>query len=334
MGRHREPRTVVVTGAGAGVGRATAKAFGEKGDRVALLSRGEDGLTGARRDVEAAGGTALPVPTDVSDAEAVDRAAARAEEELGPIDVWVNCAMASIFALTWEIEAEEYRRATEVVYLGFVWGTQAALKRMRPRNRGTIVQVGSALAYRGIPLQGAYCGAKHAIQGFTESLRAELFHEKSRIHVTMVQLPGLNTPQFGWVRSRLPRHPRPVPPVYQPEIAARGIVWAAEHRRREVWVGAPTAATIVGNALVPSLVDRYLGKTNVKAQQMDEPVAADRPDYLFTPVEGDRGAHGRFGDKAHGRSAQLWATTHRRGLLAGAGLAAAAATIGGLRRRS
>src|SRR4051812_16551986 len=221
-----EPRTVVVTGAGAGVGRATAIAFAAEGAQVGLLARGADGLEGARRDVEAAGGRALVVPTDVADAAAVEAAAAAVESQLGPIDVWVNCAMASIFAFTWDIEPEEFRRATEVVYLGFVWGTQAALRRMRPRNRGTIVQGGSALAYRGIPLQAAYCGGKHAIQGFTESVRAELMHEDSDVHVTPVPLPGLNTPQFDWVRSRLPRHPQPVPPIYQPEVAARGIVWA------------------------------------------------------------------------------------------------------------
>ena len=315
---------MVVTGASAGVGRATARAFSERGDRVGLLARGRDGLDGARRDVEEAGGMALAIPTDVSDADAVEAAAAAVEQQLGPIDVWVNCAMASIFAFTWQIEPDEFRRATEVVYLGYVWGTQAALRRMRPRDRGTIVQVGSALAYRGIPLQAAYCGAKHAIQGFTESVRAELVNVNSKVHVTMVQLPGLNTPQFGWVRSRLPRHPRPVPPVYQPEIAARGIVWASERKRREVWVGAPTAATIVGNALVPSLVDRYLGRTNVKAQQTAEEVPPDRPDYLFAPLPGDRGAHGEFDSEAHARSAQLWATTHRWWLAAGLGLGALA----------
>ena len=323
----------MVTGAGAGVGRATARMFGARGDRVGLLARGGDGLDGARRDIEAAGGlAALPVSTDVADADAVEEAARRVEEELGPIDVWVNCAMASIFAFTWEIEPDEFRRATEVTYLGFVWGTQAALRRMRPRNHGTIVQVGSALAHRGIPLQGAYCGAKHAIQGFTESVRTELMHDGSDVHVTMVQLPGLNTPQFGWVRSRLSRRARPVPPVYQPEVAARAIAWASEHRRREVWVGGSTVATIIGNSLLPGVADRYLGKTNVKAQQTDQPEPPRRPDYLFEPLAGDRGAHGDFDGEAHGRSAQLWATTHRRGLLAGAGLGAAAA-LGALIRR-
>jgi NAD(P)-dependent dehydrogenase (short-subunit alcohol dehydrogenase family) len=327
-----EPRTVVVTGATSGVGRATAQAFGARRDRVALLARGRDGLDGASRDVEAAGGAAVAVPVDVADPDAVDEGASRVEEAFGPIDVWVNCAMASIFAFTWEIEPEEFRRATEVVYLGFVWGTQAALRRMRSRNHGTIVQVGSALAYRGIPLQAAYCGGKHAIQGFTESVRAELIHDQSDVHVTMVQLPGLNTPQFGSVRSRLPRRARPVAPVYQPEVAARAIVWASEHRRREVWVGGSTVATIIGNSLLPGVADRYLGKTNVKAQQTDQPEPPDRPDYLFEPLPGDRGAHGDFDGEAHPNSLQLWAATHRRGLLAGAGLGAAAA-LGALLRR-
>jgi NAD(P)-dependent dehydrogenase (short-subunit alcohol dehydrogenase family) len=321
----------VVTGAGAGVGRATARMFGARGDNVGLLARGHDGLDGARGDVEEVGGRALQISTDVADPDAVEEAARRVEEELGPIDVWVNCAMASIFAFTWEIEPNEFRRATEVTYLGFVWGTQAALRRMRPRNRGTIVQVGSALAYRGIPLQGAYCGAKHAIQGFTESVRTELIDDGSDVHVTLVQLPGLNTPQFGWVRSRLPRRPRPVAPVYQPEVAARAIVWASEHRRREVWVGGSTVATIIGNALVPSVGDRYLGTTNVKAQQTDRPEPPDQADYLFEPLAGDRGAHGDFDDGAHGRSAQLWATTHRRSLLAAA--CASAAAVAALLRR-
>jgi NAD(P)-dependent dehydrogenase (short-subunit alcohol dehydrogenase family) len=271
------------------------------------------------------------VPAEVADPDQVESAALAIEDELGPIDVWVNCAMASVFAFTWDIEPDEFRRATEVTYLGFVWGTQAALRRMRPRNRGTIVQVGSALAYRGIPLQAAYCGAKHAIQGFCESLRAELLHEKSDVHVTMVQLPGLNTPQFGWVRSHLPRKPRPVAPVYQPEVAADGIVWAATHRRREVWVGGSTVATIVGNALAPGLVDRYLGRTNVEGQQTDELADPGREDYLFAPVQADPGAHGTFGDEAHARSFQLQATKHRPAILAA--LAGAAAGVVAVLRR-
>src|SRR3954469_18773557 len=317
--------TIVVTGASAGVGRATARAFGPRGDRVALLARGEDGLNAARREVEEAGGTGLPIPTDVADPDQVEAAAQRVEQELGPIDVWINDAMTTIFAPTWEIAPEEFRRATEVTYLGFVWGTMTALRRMRPRDHGTIVQVGSALAYRGIPLQSAYCGAKHAIEGFTESLRTELLHENSSVAVTMVGPPGLNTPQFEPVRPRLPRHPRPVAPVYQPEIAARAIVWAADHPRREVKVGASTAITIAGNKVLPGVGDWYLARSAVDGQQMKEPVNGDRPDNLFAPVPGDHGAHGRFDDEAKPNSAQLWLTTHKGVLAAGAGIAGAAA---------
>ena len=315
----------MVTGASAGVGRATARAFGARGDRIALLARGEDGLNAARREVEEAGGTGLPIPTDVADPDQVEAAAQRAEQELGPIDVWVNDAMTSIFAPTWEIAPDEFRRATEVTYLGFVWGTMTALRRMRARDRGAIVQVGSALAYRGIPLQSAYCGAKHAVEGFTESLRTELLNEGSNVAVTMVQLPALNTPQFETVRTRLPRHPRPVAPVYQPEVAAKAIVWAADHPRREIKVGASTAITVAGNKLLPGFGDWYLARTAVDGQQTQDPVNGDRPDNLFAPVPGDHGAHGRFGDEAKPRSAQLWLTTHKGVLAAGAGVAAAAA---------
>ena len=317
--------TIVVTGASAGVGRATARAFGARGDRIALLARGQDGLNAARREVEGAGGTGLPLPTDVADPDQVEAAAQRAEQELGPIDVWVNDAMTSIFAPTWEIAPDEFRRATEVTYLGFVWGTMTALRRMCARDRGTIVQVGSALAYRGIPLQSAYCGAKHAVEGFTESLRTELLNEGSNVAVTMVQLPGLNTPQFETVRTRLPRHPRPVAPVYQPEVAAKAIVWAADHPRREIKVGASTAITVAGNKVLPGLGDWYLARTAVDGQQTQDPVNGDRPDNLFAPVPGDHGAHGRFDDEAKPRSAQLWLTTHKGVLAAGAGVAAAAA---------
>jgi NAD(P)-dependent dehydrogenase (short-subunit alcohol dehydrogenase family) len=326
-------RVVVVTGAAAGVGRATARAFGDRGDAVALVARENDGLDAAVGEVERGGGRAIAIPTDVADAAAVEAAADRAERELGPIDVWVNCAMATIFAFLWEIEPDEYRRATEVTYLGFVWGTQAALRRMRPRNAGTIVLVGSALAYRGIPLQSAYCGSKHAIQGFFESVRAELIHERSKVRVTMVQLPGLNTPQFGWVRNRLPKHARPVAPVFQPEVAADGIVWAAEHDRRELWIGGSTAMTIVGNALAPGLADRYLGRKVVQGQQVqDKPDPSDRPDYLFEPLPDDRGAHGIFDGEAKARSLQLELTKRRRPLLLAGGLAVAGALAGALRR--
>lgn len=295
-------RVVVVTGASAGVGRAAARAFGARGDRVGLLARGEQGLAGAAREVRGAGGEALAVPTDVADAGAVEAAAGRVERELGPIDVWVNDAMATVFAPFAEIEPEEYRRSTEVTYLGCVWGTRAALRRMRPRDRGVVVQVGSALAFRGIPLQAPYCGAKHAIVGFTESLRAELLHDGSAVRISMVHLPALNTPQFEIGRAKLPRHPQPVPPIYQPEVAAEAIAWIAEHRRRQLYVGAPTLKTVLGNRIAPWLGDRYLARTGYGAQQTDEPLDPGRPDNLFAPVPGDHGAHGRFGEGARGRS--------------------------------
>jgi NAD(P)-dependent dehydrogenase (short-subunit alcohol dehydrogenase family) len=295
-------RVVVVTGASAGVGRAAAKAFGARGDRVGLLARGEEGLAGAAAEVREAGGEALAVPTDVTQPRAVERTAARFERELGPIDVWVNDAMATVFASFSEVSPEEFRRATEVTYLGCVWGTRAALARMVPRDRGVIVQVGSALAFRGIPLQAPYCGAKHAIEGFSESLRAELLHDRSRVRISMVHLPALNTPQFEIGRTKLPRHPQPVPPIYQPEVAAEAIVWISEHRRRQLYVGAPTLKTVLGNRIAPWLGDRYLARTAYEAQQADEPVDPHRPDNLFEPVPGDHGTHGRFGEGARARS--------------------------------
>jgi NAD(P)-dependent dehydrogenase (short-subunit alcohol dehydrogenase family) len=300
-------RTVVVTGASAGVGRATAAAFGARGDRVALVARGEEGLEGAARDVERGGGRALILPCDVADAAAVDAAGQRAEDELGPIDVWVNDAMAAVLMFVHETDPVDFRRVTEVTYLGCVHGTMAALKRMRPRDRGVIVQVGSALSYRAIPLQASYCGAKFAIRGFTDALRTELLHEKSGVKVTMVQLPGLNTPQFTWVRTTLRRHPKPVPPIYQPEVAAEAIVDAAGNPRREVWVGGSTVITILGNKLAPWLADRYLARSNVKAQQTDWPIDPGRPDYLHAPLDeaGDRGAHGPFDGEAKPRSRQV-----------------------------
>ena len=331
-------QTVVVTGASAGIGRATAIAFAAEGARVALLARGEEGLEGVAREVEAAGGQALPLSVDVADARAVEEAAETVEARLGPIDVWVNVAFTSVFAPFHEITADEFRRVTEVSYLGFVHGTMSALKRMRPRDRGTIVQVGSALAYRGIPLQSAYCGAKHAIQGFNESLRCELLHEHSNVRVTMVQMPAVNTPQFGWVLSRLPRHAQPVPPIYQPEVAARGVVYAAHHpRRREYWVGASTAATLAANAIAPGLLDRYLGRTGYDSQQTDQPRDPDQPVNLWKPADGrdgkDFGTHGIFDGRSKDRSVQLWAS-HHHGLLGAAGAAVLTAGLGVLRRRS
>lgn len=307
---------VVVTGASAGVGRAAARAFGERGARVALLARGRDGLAAVAAEIESSGGKALAIPTDVAENDAVERAADQVERELGPIDVWVNNAMASVFAPFLEVRPEEFKRVTEVTYLGQVNGTRAALKRMVPRDRGVVVQVGSALAYRGIPLQTAYSGAKHAVQGFTESVRSELLHDKSSVRICMVQLPALNTPQFDWVLSRLPNQPQPVAPIYQPEVAARAIVYAAEHPRWEIWVGASTAATLLANKLFPRLLDRYLGKTGYKSQQTNQPVAPDRQVNLWEPVPGDHGARGRFDERSHPSSPALWAATHR-GLVAG-----------------
>lgn len=325
MNPPRSPEVVVVTGASAGVGRATVQAFARRGARIGLLARGKDGLEGARRDVEAAGGQAIVIPTDVANADQVEAAAAQVEETFGPIDIWVNNAMTSVFSPVKEMTPEEFRRVTEVTYLGYVYGSLAALRRMLPRDRGTIVQVGSALAYRGIPLQAAYCAAKHAIQGFNDSLRAELIHDGSNVHVTMVQMPALNTPQFDWVKSRLPNKGRPVAPVYQPEVAAEAVVWAAHNKRREVKVGESTVTVILGNRIAPGLGDWYLGKTGVEGQQTDEPEDPNRPHNLWEPVAGDHGAHGRFDDESRSFSPQLWATMHRRWLtLAGAGLASLA----------
>jgi NAD(P)-dependent dehydrogenase (short-subunit alcohol dehydrogenase family) len=318
----------VVTGASGGVGRATAVAFGACGDRVALLARGETGLAAAAKEVAAAGGSPHRYPVDMADADAVAAVAERIEQEVGPIDVWVNDAFSSVFAPFWEVSAEEFRRATEVSYLGYVYATMAALKYMRPRNRGAIVQVGSALAYRGIPLQSAYCGAKHAIQGFNESLRCELLHERSGVHVTMVQLPAVNTPQFSWVRSRLDKHPQPVPPIYQPEVPARAIVYAAAHpHRREYWVGSSTAATLMANAVAPGILDRYLARTGFGSQQNDKLPSGRREGNLTEPLDGtdepDYTAHGAFDDMAHTVDPQTWASRHH-GVVAAAGTAAGA----------
>lgn len=304
---------VVVTGASAGLGRATARAYGERGARVGLLARGQAGLQAARREVQAAGGEAIAVRTDVADAEAVDAAAERVEAELGPIDVWINNAMNSVFAPAWEVSADEYRRVTEVTYLGYVHGTRAALDRMRERDRGTIVQVGSALAYRAIPLQSAYCAGKHAIQGFTESLRSELIHEGSDVQVTMVHMPALNTPQFEWVKTNFAEQPRPVPPIYQPEVGAEAIVWAGDHDRASLWVGTPTVTAILGDRLFPRRLDHLLASTAWSGQLTDDSIDADREHNLYEPVDDDEdfGARGRFDDRARERSYQFWASTNR-----------------------
>jgi NAD(P)-dependent dehydrogenase (short-subunit alcohol dehydrogenase family) len=320
MTRPGQSKVVVITGASAGVGRATAREFAKSGASVGLIARGEDGLEGARAEIESSGGKAFLVRADVADPAQVEAAAATIERELGPIDVWVNNAMVSILAPLHQVTPEEFRRVTEVTYLGYVWGTMAALKRMRPRNAGCIIQVGSALAYRAIPLQAAYCGAKHAIRGFTESVRCELLHDGSRVRLAIVELPGLNTPQFEWIRNRMPHKAQPVGKVYQPEVAARAIVWASRHNRRELYVGMPTVEAILADKVLPNLMDLYLAQTVYQGHQTDEPEDPHRPDNLWKPVSGDHGAHGPFDDRAKRRSLQLWVTTHRRSL--------AAATLG------
>lgn len=326
-------RVVVVTGASGGIGRAAARAFARRGDALALLARGRAGLDAAVGDVERLGGRALAIPTDVADHDAVAAAATAAEGELGAIDVWVNAAFASVFAPFGEITPEEFRRITDVTYLGFVHGTSVALSHMRPRDRGTIVQVGSALGDRAIPLQSAYCGAKHAINGFTSSLRVELRHERSRVHVTVVQMPAVNTPQFSWVRSRLPRHPQPVPPIFQPEMAADAILFAADHpERKQYWVGTSTALTVLANRVAPALLDRYLARTGYRSQQTGD-ADTDRSGNLWHPRDGesghDFGAHGEFDDRAHRTDPQLALSRHRG--LAWAGVGAAALGLAGWR---
>jgi NAD(P)-dependent dehydrogenase (short-subunit alcohol dehydrogenase family) len=320
------PEVVVITGASAGVGRAAARKFARHGARIGLLARGTDGLKAARREVEELGSEALIVPTDVANAEQVEAAAARIESEFGEIDIWINNATTSVFSPVKEMTPEEFRRVTEVTYLGYVYGTLAALKRMLPRDRGVIVQVGSALAYRGIPLQSAYCAAKHAIQGFCDSLRCELLHDKSGVRLTMVQLPALNTPQFGWVKSRLSRKAQPVPPIFQPEIAAEAIYFAGHNPRREFYVGAPSVAVITLNHFVPGLLDRYLACTGYDSQQYNGPEDPNRPDNLWQPVRGDHGAHGAFDARARSWSPQLWTNEHRSVL----GLAAVALGVAAL----
>lgn len=334
-------QTVVIAGASAGIGRATAKLYGARGARVGLLARGQAGLDGAVRDVEAAGGKALAVATDMADYEMVKEAGDRIENAMGPIDIWINVAFTSVFAPFWEIAPDEFKRVTEVSYLGFVYGTRVALDLMRPRDRGTIVQVGSALGARSIPLQSAYCGAKHAINGMTSSLRTELMHEKSNISVTVAQMPAVNTPQFSWVLSRLPNHPQPVPPIYQPEVAAHGALYAADHpRRKQYWVGDSTAATILANKFAAPLLDRYLARTGFQAQQTDEKVGPDRPHNLWEPVDGvsgtDHGAHGVFDPESHRTSPELWVSQRARAFsaLAGVAIGVGVAVIASWRRNT
>ena len=316
---------VVVTGGTAGIGRATVREFARSGYDVAILARGQDGLDATRREVDEMGRRALAIPTDVADWKAVEAAAGQIERELGSIDVWVNNAFAGIFSRFMDVTAEEYERVTQVTYLGQVNGTRAALKHMLPRDKGKIVLVGSALAYRGIPLQSAYCGAKHAIQGFIDSLRCELLNEKTKVTITMVQMPGVNTPQFDWIRAKLPGQPRPVGKVYQPEVAARAIYAAAHDGRKEMLVGLPTVEAVWGNKVASSLLDDYLAATGIEAQQRPERVQPDRKDNLFEPVAGDHGAHGSFDSEAVDSSAELWITEHKKELgLAALGAAALA----------
>ncbi|MFN3403198.1 MAG: SDR family oxidoreductase [Cytophagaceae bacterium] len=300
------PEVVVITGASAGVGRATAREFAKRGAYVALIARGQDGLDATKKEVEELGGRALILKVDVADAGQIERAAQTIEEQLGPIDIWINNAMTSVFSPVKEMQPEEYKRVTEVTYLGQVYGAQAALKRMLPRDKGTIVFVGSALAYRGIPLQSAYCAAKHAIVGFFDSLRSELLHDKSNVHITMVQLPALNTPQFGWVKSRLPMKARPMGDIFQPEVAAEAIVYASHAKRREILVGMPTVQAVIGNKIAPGLGDTVLSKTGYEGQQTEVPEDPNRRHNLWEPVPGDHRAKGQFSASAASFSPQLW----------------------------
>jgi NAD(P)-dependent dehydrogenase (short-subunit alcohol dehydrogenase family) len=323
-GMREKSKVVVITGASAGVGRATVREFAKYGASIGLLARDRDRLESARREVEELGGRALVLPTDVADSDQVEAAALQVEEAFGPIDVWVNVAMVSVLSPVKEMTADEYRRVTEVTYLGYVYGTLTALRRMLPRDRGIIIHVGSALAYRSIPLQSAYCGAKHAIQGFTESLRSELIHDGSHVRVTIVQLPAVNTPQFNWIKTRMPRHPQPVPPIYQPEVIARAIVWSADHNRRELTVGVSAVKAIIGDKFIPGALDHYLAWIGYNAQQTNEPINPNRPNNLYDAVPGDYGAHGEFDCQARNVSVQLWLNMYRGWLaLFGVGIAAA-----------
>ena len=316
----RPSEVVVITGASAGVGRAITRAFAERGARIGLLARGHAGLEGARKDVEATGGQALAIPTDVSNADEVEAAAQKVEDTFGPIDIWINVAMASVFAPFTEMKPEDFKHVTEIAYLGFVYGTMSALRRMKERDRGHIIQIGSALAYRSIPLQSAYCGAKHAIMGFTDSIRCELDHDHSHVKITMVQLPAVNTPQFSWVKNYLQNKPQPVPPIYQPEVIGEAVSWVVDHPRRELFIGISTVTAIQGNKVAPGFADRYLGKTGYKSQQTNQKADHNQPYNLWSPVDEDTdfGAHGNFDTQARDKSWQLWADTHP-GILALAG---------------
>jgi NAD(P)-dependent dehydrogenase (short-subunit alcohol dehydrogenase family) len=334
MAMHDQHKIAVVTGGTGGVGRATVRELAGRGYDVAILARGAAGLEGAAAEVRKAGRRALPLPVDVADDQAVREAAARAESELGEITLWVNVAFAGSLAFSWDTTMDEFRRMTEVTYYGQVYGTLAALELMRPRNRGVVVNVGSAMAYRSIPLQAPYCGAKHAVKGFTESVMCELAHEKSKVKVCMVQLPGLNTTQFHWNLNKMRKHPMPVPPIFQPELPARAIAFLAEHPRRNMWVGVSTAYTILGERLAPKLLDLYLGRTGIKSQQTDRELPR-LGSNVFEPQDDreDQGAHGGFDDQAHARDPQLWLSMHRWAVAAGLGTAAVlAGSVMGRRR--
>lgn len=321
----KRDQVVVITGASGGVGRATARRFAKDGARVALLARGRAGLEAAAQEVKGQGGEALVLPVDVSQHDQVEAAAHSVEDAFGPIDIWVNDAMVTVYAEFLDIEPEEFARATNVSYLGMVWGTRAALKRMVPRDSGSIVQVCSAMSYRGIPLQSPYCGAKHACKGFTESIITELLHHRSKVQISMVQLPGMNTTQFTWGRTKLPKQTMPVPPIYQPEVAADAIHHAAHHRRRQIYVGIPTVMNILGERTAPWLLDRYLARTGYSSQMTDQPLEPQGHDNLLDPVDEDRGARGPFNDQAHSHSVQLGLSKHRGLVLAGMASAAAGA---------
>lgn len=327
MSKRATPEVVVITGASAGVGRATAQAFARRGAHIGLLARSEEGLEGARKDVEAMGGRAQVLPTDVSDHDQIEAAAAAVEQAFGPIDIWINNAMVTVASPIKLATVDDFQRVTDVTYLGAVYGTMVALKRMLPRNHGVIVQVASALAYRAIPLQAPYCAAKHALRGFTDSLRSELLHDASHVHVTMVQLPALNTPQFDWCKTRMPRQPQPVPPIFQPEVAARAIVWAAQQRRREVNVGLPTVKAVWANKFMPGFLDHYLASKGYSGQMSDEPVGDDRTINLWNAVPGDAGAHGRFDTLSKDRSVQAWMTMHALRVAIGVLVVGFAATV-------
>ncbi len=330
MMRVNEHTVAVVTGASGGVGRATARLLGTRGAKVVLLARGKDGLEGAKRDVESRGGKALVVQTDVSQFDQVEAAARAAENEFGPIDLWINNAMVSMYSPFMKMTSEEFKHIVEVTFLGQVYGTNCALKRMQPRDKGVIIGVGSALAFRSIPLQSAYCASKHAIQGFFESVRSELIHQKSNVHVSMVNMPALNTTQFTWTKNKMPKQARPTGTIFQPEVAADAILFAAENNRREIMVGYTTVEATLGEKVIPGLLDHYLSRIAWDGAMLDQPVDPTKPNNFWEPVPGDHGAHGAFDSMARGFSVQLWATKHRKalltGLLAGAGAALALVT--------